>query len=242
MAAIRLTVAIFGAILWTPCFAAPITIDFSNQPAGKIITDQYAGEGVTFSLLGMTAPAGPTIFSSSLPGNSLGITGQGLVPGLSSGGTLFDVLLTFSTPVDFISLFALDADDPEVFVLRASRLGIEVADATGTTLGSLGPPVHGPVKFASLGQIGGNLLFDQLIIDLTEGNGSGPGGPEVFADLTFNTVTSVPEPRTLALLTPALFIFVTGRPRARSAWKRRASARRAQRAAAALPPPAPVPG
>lgn len=184
-------------------------LDFNDQTPGQTVTTQYANAGVKFSLLGTALPAGPTIFEVPVPANAFNLTGGNLVPGSKTFGVpQFDVLMSFTQRVDFLSIYAMDAE--ESFVLRAYLNGVLVATGTNAVVGSLGLPVVGPVVLASIGSIGGGIEFDQVVIDLTNGDGSDTGGPENYDNLTYHRV---PEPRTLAVFGAVLLILAVLRMR-----------------------------
>ena len=60
------------------------------------------------------------------------------------------------------------------------------------------PTSNGPIRENILGAVGGAVLFDAVVVNLTEA-----AGPEVWDDVSFPLV-SIPEPTTLALMALAL--------------------------------------
>lgn len=175
--------------------AHAVVITFDGIPVGTVITDQFAGLGVTFSLLGSPPVPGPTISRTIYDAQAFGFGFENITTGLDPADDQFDLLIAFSAPIDFFSIFVLDAEEP--FSMLGSFQGFVVEIAMTTDLGHLAGPASGPLFFAALGAIGGVHLFDAVLIDITNGSGSDTGGPEVFDHVVFNPLP-LPEPSPLA--------------------------------------------
>jgi hypothetical protein len=77
---------------WYAAVGEVTTIDFTDQPAGSIITDQYASLGVHFTDGNDIAFAGPSIF----PNDAMGLRGHIVQP---SG-----IHVTFNTPKRWLAV------------------------------------------------------------------------------------------------------------------------------------------
>lgn len=198
--------------------ATATVITFNALAPGTEVTSQYTGLGLQISLIGVTA--GPitiaTVDGGGSYANTHGSAGNLLVPGTDPDDEIRDVRFRFSTPVDFFSVALFDAE--ESFTLNGLLGGAPVAAAPLTVqLGSFPNLIPtsqfgvGLVKRISLGTIGSGQLFDEIILDLTNGVGTSTpqsvtsGGPEYFDDVAFNPIArSVPAPGSLALLSLGL--------------------------------------
>ena len=177
--------------------AGLVNIDFNDLTPGTPVTTQYQAQGVTLSLLGSTL-SGPYTYAleelDGTPLNIFGASGNAINPGDNTIPPYWAIEFQFSTPVDYFSILALDAD--ETFTVTA-YVNQQVINAP-LSLSLLGiketSPFRGPVYDVDLGSIGGALLFDRVVIS--------PNGdiPEVFDNLQFN---AVPIP-------PALWLFGSG--------------------------------
>ena len=197
--------ALFVAFLPMIAHGELIQIDFSSLSPGEVVTDQF--DGVTFSLTGGAPIAGPLVVN------------PGSVQDAGSGGNLitptdqvnpvccvqpfFDIQLDFSSPIDFFSILALDAEIGEAYRLSAYLGGnLVVLPFSTSVIGNFSIPTSsGPIRENLLGSLGG-AVFDRVLIDLTNND-----GPEVWDDIRFNVV-SVPEPGTLGLFGIGLFALI----------------------------------
>ena len=172
-----------GCLLSYPTHATVITFD--DLPANTIVTNQYAALGVTFSLIG-SSQAGPLIPPQLAP------SGQFITPSSDyiTGAFDYDIQILFTPGADQASILVMDAEEPfEMLAYLGSTL---VATGTKTSLGGgFGGPNY-------LDAITG-VVFDRVVIDLTNDLGSGPGGPEAYDNLSFELVAT-PEPATFTLL------------------------------------------
>jgi len=188
-------------VAFTSAHAALIEIDFDDLSPGTPVTTQYASQGITFSLIGTPTP-GPTTFAlvdGGTPLNIFGASGNAISPGDDPFDPLFDIELSFSSSIDFLSILALDAE--ELFTVWGYWDNQLVTSAINSFVGNRNSsPIRGPVRRADLGVIGGSQLFNRVIIDVTGGSfGGTSGGPELFDNLSFNTV-GIPEPVPIALI------------------------------------------
>ncbi len=172
--------------------AALISIDFNDLTAGDVVTDQYESQGVTFALLGTPGgyAEGPT--ASSINSDTyLGASGIAIIPGDDLADPFYDLELSFVGNIDAFEFHAFDAD--EAF----SATAYSGASVLGT-LSFVGGSNYQErdINFSGIGN------FDRVVIDVAPGPGSSgvAGGPEFFDNLSFNTVSSVPEPASMALL------------------------------------------
>ncbi len=170
--------------------ATLVEIDFNDLAPGTIVTDQFASQGVKFSLLedttlGISPIAGPlanTLFADVFPPAS----GIAIYAGESccnaSTDVFFDIELSFSQPIDYFSILSLDSDEP------ISALGY----LNGALAQSISFPGGSDIQVyqLELGNLGGPQLFDRVVLDTVR------GGPEIFDNLTYNIAdaSSVPEP------------------------------------------------
>ena len=202
-------------------------IDFNGLTHGLAVTNQFPG--ISFSLLGSPPTAGPiayaltdgTVANTGNPVSIFGATGLAISPGVVTttiNPPFFDIQISFSAPIDFFSIMALDAE--EQFTL-SGFLGGALVQSVGPTSNSFvgnrgASPFRGPVYNPTLGAIGGSRLFDRVVIGLVAGD-----GPELYDNMVFNAVT-VPEPSTLAVFAIGLvgFSFATRRANLiKSSWK-----------------------
>jgi len=178
-----------------------IEIDFDDLSTGDIVTNQYSASGVTFSLLGtpLGYAGGPvaTNFNAALyPDASSPIA---LNPGNNQSDPFYDINISFDQSIDYFSFWTFDADE------RVTVKGY----SNGSLLQSqsYGPGSNYQAYEMKLGTIGGSLLFDTVVVDVVAGPGSSgyAGGPELFDNLSYNTVSApVPEPATMLLLATGL--------------------------------------
>lgn len=183
-----------------------IEINFDELEVGTVITDQYSG--LTFSLLGSTSTDGLWVLALEdyRTGEGLNIFGASGNVFTSSeldesdltavAGPIYDVEIVFDEPIDYFSILVLDAEEAITILGYFEGELIQSVDQ-GTLLGTKSDsPFRGAVYEITLGSIGGDLLFDRIVLDLTDGNQS-LAGPEEFDLLRFNTVERVPEPASL---------------------------------------------
>ncbi|MCB9838895.1 MAG: hypothetical protein H6813_06110 [Phycisphaeraceae bacterium] len=173
-----------------------VTIDFDSFDAGVSITDQIAGVHVGL----INAPEGEGPRTMALPNYDYSpASGIALRPSYTvnttpntlGAGPWRDLSFTFDEPTDYFSILALDADEP---VNARAYLGGDLVDSISFRAGS-----NFQVYKLELGGIGGEVVFDHVVVDLvTTGQGTEPG-PEIFDNLQF-TRSSVPTPGALTLL------------------------------------------
>jgi hypothetical protein len=192
-----------AAILVAPAAATATTIDFDSMSHGEVLTTQFAG--VTFSLLGSPPTAGPVAYAlkdggiantgAEIPASELfGAFRLAITPGSVADSIFppfYDIEIAFADPVDFFAVTVLDAE--ESFATQGF-LGASLIQTAGAVnlLGTRGTgPFAGPVYRPELGSIGGPLLFDRIVLSLSD-------GPEIFDNLSYNV--AVPEPSTAAIL------------------------------------------
>lgn len=174
-------------------------IDFNDLPSETIVTDQFSDLGVTFSLVDdsplIPAPPNPGPLLLPLFLDFPPASGIGLFAGDSccdpATDVWFDIALDFTETIDYLSVLALDADEP------ASVLGFFDGDLVQST--SLPGGSDTQVYQLELGDIGGDMRFDRVVFSAY------PDGPEAFDNLVYNRVSeseteTVPEPSTMLSL------------------------------------------
>lgn len=210
-----LMAGVFAAV-WMPrsVEATLITIDFDNLTFADVITNQFSG--VEFSLLGSPPTAGPiayalkdgSVANTGDPVDIFGASGLAMSSATLTSITIdppyFDIQVSFADSIDFFSIMVLDAEESfSIMGFLGDILVQEVLSSSISPIGTwVGPTFAGPVYSVSLGAIGGDTLFGRIVIDLNN-SGDNSGGPEVYDNLTYNTVT-IPEPSTLALFAMGL--------------------------------------
>lgn len=213
---VRIFTALLLCFLVSPGHATLVQIDFSSLSPGDVLTNQLPG--VTFSLLGSPPIAGPLVVNpgstqtAGSAGNLITPTDQGSP--VCCVGPFYDIAIDFASPIDFFSILALDAEANETYTLSAYLGGVPIAAQFSMSIvGSFSIPTSGgPIRQNALGAMGGLLLFDRVVIDLTNSE-----GPEVWDDVSFNVVSvTVPEPAPLFLLSFGILALVFARREARS--------------------------
>lgn len=169
-----------------------VHIDFNDLEPGVMVTDQY--EGVRISLLGGEPGEGPV--TRTIPADTyIGAGGIAIrpstVPGTTGDGPWSDLHFIFDEPTEYFSLLALDAEEP---VSATAWLGDEKVAVMGYRGGT-----NFQVWDLTFGEVGGDMAFDRVIVDLVnDGDGWSPG-PEIFDNLRF-TRSAVPTPGAVTLL------------------------------------------
>ncbi|MCB9838894.1 MAG: hypothetical protein H6813_06105 [Phycisphaeraceae bacterium] len=199
------TAVIAGALLGLgrPASAGLVHLDFENASNGEMITDQY--EGLRFGLVGAGDGVGPTAHSLTKKKliKKYGMAGAiTLRPSSENRGTFkgpwYDIEIAFDAPTDFFTMLAMDADEP---VRALAYLGEELVDSIGFRGGS-----NYQLRDLTLGEIGG-AVFDRVVIDIREKGGGMHPGPELFDNLTYNLIDTLPgtetERTSRAIETPA---------------------------------------
>lgn len=183
--------------------ATLVELDFEDLNNGDVLTDQYAALGVIFeSLSGFGGAEGPIAWDIGDTTYAPGGTGIAISPYTPTdtdpnpNDPFYDIQLNFSTPIDYVSFYSLDSDEP--LWVYGYYQGVEVANvymAPGTDLQQW---------HVELGGINGPLVFDTIVLDLVRGGGTSgvAGGPEFYDNFSFNTTggAEIPEPSTLLLL------------------------------------------
>lgn len=180
-----------------------VTIDFNDLATGTDVSNQYASQGVTFSLIGSSLP-GPNTFAlvdGSTPLNIFGATGNAINPGDDHRDPFWDIQIDFAMSIEYFSILALDAE--ESFTVRIYDDLNPIGTATNSLVGNRSSaPFRGPVYMAEFGFVGSGVLFNRVVIDVVEGSSGGTsGGPELFDNVQYS---AVPEPSSLALWCVAL--------------------------------------
>jgi hypothetical protein len=201
MGSIRFAVVALAALL--PQVGTATTISFDSLAVGAVVTNQFPG--VEVSLLGAKI-AGPRTYAledtNGVPQFIFGASGNAITPGDNVGGInapFYDFEFQFGNRIDYFSLMVLDAE--EAVSASAFLGGVLVGSPSNQTfLGFNSATVfNGPVYQIELGAVGGPLQFDRVRISLNAGD-----GPELFDNLSFNSVAVVPEPSSYLLLIAGL--------------------------------------
>ena len=191
---------VFQFILSSPASANLFEIDFNDLKLGEVLTDQYSASNVTFSLIDSPPDLVGPVATSSWAYASFGTA---ITPGYSYRDPFFDINISFSQPIDYFSFMALDVDEP--VTTKGYYNGSLVQSQT------YGPGHNTQIYEMQLGEVGGSIFLDTVIIDLVSGTDptSFDGGPEWFDDLAFNTAApqtfnapaphAAPEPTTIVL-------------------------------------------
>ncbi len=180
--------------------AGAVTIDFNELPVGTQVTDQYAAQGVTFSLLdvpsgsSLVGPVAVELGSTYLPASGIAVR-----PSVDNS-IFYDIVMDFSTDISYFSMLSLDSDEP--ITVYGYLDGVEVASV-----------YYAPGSDKQVWEMvldGGR--FDKVVLDLVAGPGRTgyAGGPEIFDNLEF---TPTPEPGTVILLGLGLLGLVSQRKR-----------------------------
>lgn len=181
-----------------PAAAAPVSVDFDSFTRGTVVTNQIPQ--IAFTLLGGAPVAGPVTYAlldgpvagTGNPVNVFGAEGMAITPSATTAdlpslaSTYFDLSISFTQAVDYFSITVLDAEES---VTAQAFLGASVVQSLSKTLvgDRTDSPFHGQVYRLDAGAIGGALLFDRIVIDLTD------GGPELYDNVVFNIAT-IDEP------------------------------------------------
>jgi len=169
-----------------------VRIDFNELTPGVTVKDQYAG--VQIRLLGAGLDAGPVTRAIS-DSDYLGANGIAIRPSpeleVNGDGPWYDLHFIFDDPTEFFSILALDAEEP---VSATAYLGKEKVAVMGYRGGS-----NYQVWDLTFGEVGGDMLFDRVIVDLVNGGDGWSPGPEIFDNLRF-TRNAVPTPGAVTLL------------------------------------------
>jgi hypothetical protein len=202
-----------GLILATGAGLSATTINFDDQVtqpsgiAGVALTNQYASEGVMFSLIdasqsfksNVTPTSGPNyaspFFDNTGPGSFIFVNPANTLQNASVSQVSFTLLgltSTMATPGNF-SGATIEALDLSGNVISGQT---EAISATSVTTSNEVLTFTGQVH---------EILFIQT---------GGTSGVLPFDDVTFGTVTPSPEPGTLALLGSALMLMLAGRAHA----------------------------
>ncbi|MDM8543671.1 PEP-CTERM sorting domain-containing protein [Desulfococcaceae bacterium HSG9] len=169
-----------------------IEINFDDLDVGDVVTDQYADMGVTFSLLDTSdryvdGPVAGNINTTNYPGATSPI---GLKPGDDGSDPFFDIEILFATSIDYFSFYSFDSDENlTVNGYMDDRLIESVFYPRGSNLQEW---------HLQIGEIGGSQHINRVVLDVVAGfSGGNAGGPELFDNLSYNTV---PEPSTILLM------------------------------------------
>jgi len=200
----KVLVALSLSFMASASDATLVTIDFEDSSHGVTLpTDAYASRGIGISLIGL-GNTGPNMWA--INANSGGSEGNAIWPSTATvavdDGPFDDMDLRFTIPIDFFSIIALDVDAGETYrfvtYLGDTLVGVgESRVQTGTyrmTNPYTGSSIGGPIFENVLGQIGGAVSFDRVVVDLDA------GGPELWDTIRFNTVAVVPTPAAVWLL------------------------------------------
>lgn len=189
----RFAPLIFLSLTASAAVARPlVTIDFDAAPS-SLPQNHYSALGVTIGLTnGNPGPTGNGTVSivnapAGLPSPA---SGKGITPYANLAGYMGPFDLTFSTAIDYFSLWAFDG--PQAFTVQAFRFGSQV--------GVLNIPAQAGRLSVELqfGAIGSLTRIDRILINPVPGiGGSDPDrGPKYYDALSFNTI---PAPGAFAL-------------------------------------------
>lgn len=181
-------VCVIGLIFTGNVTAALEHIDFDDRPTGTPVTTQYQQQGVTLSLI-ESPLAGPYTYAlqtiDGVPLNIFGASGNAINPGDDTVPPYWAIEFNFSTPIDYFSIVALDAE--EAFTITAYQDQTPVSAPQSSTLLGTRPdsPFRGSALKFVLGQLGGAVTFNRVVVS------PNPDIPEVFDNLEFNSVVPV---------------------------------------------------
>jgi len=173
-----------------------VTVDFDSFDAGIAISDQIAGVTIGF----VDGPEGEGPRTMALPDLDYGAaSGIALrpspsvveTPGTLGVGPWYDLVFEFDEPTDYFSILAVDAEEP---VSARAYLGADLVDSIGFRNGT-----NFQVWSLELGELGGAVVFDRVVVDIVTTGDAWLPGPEVFDNLTFTRGT-VPTPGAVTLL------------------------------------------
>lgn len=173
-----------------------VTIDFNDFEPGVSITDQIAG--VEIGLLGGPEGEGPRTMAlpdyDYSPASGIVLRPSNTVNNTENtlgAGPWYDLVFEFDAPTDYFSILALDAEE---HVAARAFLDGELVDAISFRGGT-----NFQVWELRLGDLGGEVVFDRVVVDIVnEGAGNEPG-PEIFDNFSFNRA-AVPTPGAATLL------------------------------------------
>lgn len=187
MPACRMKPLLIALATWSfvvPAAANVVSIDFDTAPA-SLPQSFYSSLGVTIGLINSNqGPFGNGTVSivaapAGLPSPA---SGKGITPYANLAGYMGSFDLSFSTAVDYFSMWAFDG--PQAFTVQAFRFGSQV--------GTLNIPAH-PSRLSvqlQFGAVGSVTRIDRIVINPVPGiGGSDPNrGPKYYDALTFNTI------------------------------------------------------
>jgi hypothetical protein len=183
--------------------AEAVTINFNDAPVGNL-TSFYASQGVTFSnaqVFDATGLCGISVCGAWTPPQALA------APGPIAGGSptfnpfpLSPIVATFSSAVDFVSIFAADV------ALDGASLVAYDAGVGGNVGGS--QTIVSPVEIAQTLAVAGSSIFRIEMFQPNENSQLPFGDGMDWDNLTFNVQDTnpnpVPEPSTMFLLRSGL--------------------------------------
>jgi len=180
--------------------AAPFSAAGNSIPVAARLSNQFASSGVLFESLSPYVPVVNLGIGTTSPPNAI-------------GGSSADGLISYSVPITLTFVSPLDPNVPGVtnFVsIKGDTVVTGLGSNTMIALDILGNPIAFDVKVeppAVTLTVTGVGIHKVIII----GSGS-----TAFDDLSFNTVTAVPEPATLLLtVTGAAVLLLGARRKAR---------------------------
>lgn len=169
--------SIFLVLNYAMANAELLDIDFDDLTPYEMLPDEYPNNsGVHFSLRGsppaLPRPTTIPFADSTGPLAAFGAEGNLLTAGDHPPIPVYEVEISFDSPIDYFAVTALDND--EGFKVVGYLKGSVISSLTdGTYLGWYQSPdgwFRGPVHRAELGAIGGPLVFDQIVLSKVSGD------------------------------------------------------------------------
>lgn len=185
-----------------------ILIDFDSAPS-FLPTNYFSALGVTIKMAtGSQIPGDDLVTIVPAPaGLPAPASGRGITPYANLAGYMGAFEITFSTAIDYFSLYAFDG--PQAFTAQAFRLGSQVG-----LLNIPAQPGRASIEL-QFGSIGSSTRIDRIVINPVPGiGGSDPDrGPKYYDALSFNTI---PAPAAATPLLLSLFAIARRRSRSRA--------------------------